>query len=197
MKVAVSSFEGWYHHQLARKFYREMDRVGTAMRPLLLFYSQLSRLCSDFADVLRGDLLSLQPALDSILHLIGSLTGSLPECMDYYFLKGFCRASAECISNICTHLHAFSHPEDTISEYEVQGQSPSPSSPLVSAIGSLWSAEILLPRIKQISTLLRNHPILLQAFERDLVHSSASLKHIGRLKTVRDSGKVEMARPTD
>lgn len=162
VRLDMLQFEAWYHQAVARKYHRDINRIHTSIRPLLLFYAQLSRLCSHFACSLQGELLSLRSTLYQILLLIDSLVGSLPPCMDYQFLKQFCRASTECISNICTHLHAFSHPEDAISEHEIQ--------------------HVLLPRIKQISSLLRNHPVLLQALEKEMLSSAATLKFLSRMK---------------
>merc|ERR1712110_1101825 len=87
VRVNVLQFEGWFHQAVAKKYHRDINRVSNAMRPLLLFYAQLSRLCSHFAHSLQGELVSLRSTVYQILLLIDSLVGSLPPCLDYSFLK--------------------------------------------------------------------------------------------------------------
>ena len=122
--IPVGQFESWFHSRLEKKYVRDIDRVMSAMRPVLLYYSQLSRLCSAFivALVNSGDseIVSIKASLDSILHLIESLVGVVPGCIDFPYLLDFCLASAECIRNIGIQLHPLAHKQVIQDDYDMQ-----------------------------------------------------------------------------
>lgn len=123
--IPMNQFQKWFNEQLEWKFRRDIDKVLTSFRPMMLFYSQLTQECTNFITTITEssdpELISLKSNLDNILHLIESLIG-IAECVDYYFVEQFCYASKECISNIFVHLHPFYHCKLIRDEYDVQSK---------------------------------------------------------------------------
>merc|ERR1712100_64078 len=168
VNVSVLKFQEWFEEKLAQTYKVQLDGIYSAIRPLLIFYSQLSENCNHFDTALKHSqdehLFSLRKSIQNIQQLIQSFISTFPVCFDKKFTEQLSTSSLDCISQICNFLEPFSQKDKVSDEYDLH--------------------DIVIPRVKKIGNLITNHSKIITTLNQSLSSHIAILEFLEQRKKV-------------